>query len=195
MSKECMQCGAIPYKNNLTFDAVWHSIRFRLNPVWTVDTGSLFLVSCSAEEFFSNSSGLTFHIHDLDAVTKDDLVAFVSISQPKLLQMNGKREPFHLETAKALKKKKKNLERLYRPKLYLRVRRAKPEDRVFMEVLQSIRRSKKEGVHADHSFTAPTKERVGLLRRETKVVKGVTLVSMVCCVSHTLHLGRIAFSH
>ena len=135
------------------------------------------MVSCTAEEFFFHYTGLTFHVKDQDAVSKDDVVARVSIPHAKLLSMNGERETFPLEVTPIFKRRKKNLGRLYRPKLHPRVRRANLNDVEFMTTLNSIRRSKKEGVHANHSFIAPTKERVGLLRRETKVVDGVTLVS------------------
>lgn len=148
-----------------------------LNPVWTVDTRSLFLVSCTAEDFFGHVAGLTFHVVDQDPVSKGAVVAHVSVPHTKLLQMDGERESFRLDVTPAFKKKKKNLGRYYKPKLHLRVRSADQDDLQFMKLLTSIRCSKKEGVHADHCFIAPQKERVGLLRRETKVVDGVTLVS------------------
>ena len=148
-----------------------------LNPVWTVETRSLFLISCTAEMFFSHDSGLTFHIIDQDHVTKDDYVASVSISQTKLLEMDGTRESFKLDVPNRIKIKKKNVTRYYKPKLHLRVRRAGDDDIDFMQRLTSSDQSKSEGVNADQSFTAPTKERVGVLRREVKYVDGVKLVS------------------
>lgn len=47
---------------------------FRLNPVWTVHNGSLFMVSCSAEEFFSFSYGLVFCVKDFDLVGLKDRI-------------------------------------------------------------------------------------------------------------------------
>jgi hypothetical protein len=148
----------------------------RLHPVWTVDTGSLFVMSCSAEEFFTFGAGLTFCIKDFDSVSKDELVGQVSVSQSDLLEMNGERVTLDLKVPRGLLKKGKS-KKLYTPKLNIRVRQAQPEDKAFIKTLNSIKRSKKEGVHASASFVAPVKERVGMLKRETKVVDGVTLVS------------------
>jgi len=150
-------------------------IKDDLNPVWTVDTLSLFLISCTAKDFFSHDAGLTFHIIDQDHVTKDDVVASVSIPQTKLLVMDGVRESFKLDVSPRIKIKKKNIGRYYKPKLHLRVRHADNDDVSFMKLLTTYGGSKSEGVNVDQSFTAPTKERVGVLRRESKYVNGVKL--------------------
>jgi hypothetical protein len=148
-----------------------------LNPVWTVDTGSLFTVTCLAEEFFSFTSGLTFCVKDFDCASSDELVGQVSISQNDLLLMNGERMAFDLKVPRKLMNKK-NSNKLYAPKLNIRVRRAKPDDMTFMKTLHCIKRSKREGVHASASFVSPTRQRVGILKkRESKVSDGVVLVS------------------
>lgn len=153
------------------------TIYCRLNPVWTVDTGSLFIVTCPAEEFFSFASGLTFCIKDFDAVTSDEVVGQVSVSQDALLSMNGERVTLDLKIPRKFMNKK-NSKKLYGPKLNLRVRKARPEDVTFMKTLHSIKRSKKKGLHASTSSVSPKIQPTGLVKkRKSKVVDGVTLVS------------------
>jgi hypothetical protein len=51
------------------------------DPIWTVETGSLFLISMPLAEFFSGSSvGLTFEVLDYDAVGKHDRLGKVVLS-------------------------------------------------------------------------------------------------------------------
>jgi C2 domain len=159
-----------------------------LNPVWTVDTGSLFLMECPAEEFFSYATGLMFRINDLDRVGTNDVIGHVAIHQTDLLQMKGERSSFPIQVEPSLLKK--NAKKLYQPKLNLRVRKARPEDKAFIKALHSVRRSKKSGIYADASFVAPNKQSVGLLRRETKKVNGITMVSFVCVFILILIGGR-----
>ncbi|KAG7337322.1 C2 domain containing protein [Nitzschia inconspicua] len=145
-----------------------------LNPVWTVDTGSLFLVDCVAEEFFSYAAGLMFRIIDNDRVGINEEIGKVTIRQTDLLQMNGERLSFPIQVSPHLKKKK-NVKKLYPPKLNLRVRKATPHDKTFVAALSTVKRFKRDGMYAEASFVPPHKPRLGLLRREVKTVDGVKL--------------------
>jgi hypothetical protein len=147
-----------------------------LNPVWTVETGSLFLVDCLAEEFFSYATGLLFRISDADHLSKNEIVGHAALSQMRLLQMNGNRTSIPIEVSPNMLQRK-NATRLYAPKLNIRVRKAMDSDIEFIKQLDIVRRSKKEGIYANASFVAPTKHRVGLLHREVKKQDGVEMVS------------------
>jgi hypothetical protein len=145
-----------------------------LNPVWTVGTGSLFIVSCTAEEFFTYNTGISFQILDHDSVTANDVVAECAIHQGELLQMKGERTSLELAITQKILDRNPNM--VFRPKLHIRARKAKPKDREFIKTLHYIKRSKKEGVHADTFSFAPDRARLGLWHRGTKTVDGVKLV-------------------
>eukprot|EP00934_Nitzschia_sp_Nitz4_P005692 Nitzschia sp. Nitz4//scaffold348_size17284//6198//9518//NITZ4_008842-RA/size17284-processed-gene-0.10-mRNA-1//-1//CDS//3329548688//5682//frame0 len=144
-----------------------------VNPIWTVDNGSLFLLSTTAQEFFEASAGLTFIIKDYDGITKNDVLCRTTIDQSALLAMKGERVELPLQILKEQKYKKSSEH--FEPKLYLRARPAKGSDRDFMKQVIAVKKSKSLGVYADKTFIGPQKERVGLLKRENKVVDGKRL--------------------
>ena len=67
-------------------------------------------------------------------------------------------------------------DRIYSSKIYLRVRKATPEDKRFIMTFNDIRRSKREGVYTDTSFKANA-DWVGVLKRESKRLDDVEVVS------------------
>ena len=159
----------------------FHSILKRLNPVWTVHNGSLFMVSCSAEEFFSFSYGLVFCVKDYDLGKKDDLVGRVELSQEQLLSMTGERIAVELDIPQEMRENPSRRgnsgnETIYTPKLYLRVRKATSEDKKFIMTFNEIKQSKRAGVYTNTSFNA-NGDLLGLFKRESKKVDGVKLVS------------------
>ena len=149
----------------------------RLNPIWTVDNGSLFIMSTTAEEFFSYDSGLSFVIKDYDNLGSNEVIARLAVSQTDLLSMKGERKAFSLEVRSG--ENFKMATEFFGPKFYLRVRPAQKADRDFMKKFHAVKQSKKLGIYADESFVAPKRERVGLLRKEKKVVDGIAMVSTV----------------
>jgi Ca2+-dependent lipid-binding protein len=151
-----------------------------LNPVWTVDNGSLFIMSASAEEFFSNVSGLTFVLKDYDALSSNEVLFKLEVAQVDLLALDGERTSFNLQILQPDKFLMSS--KHFKPKLQLRVRPAENEDRRFMKQVFAIKKSKKLGIYADSSFVAPKVERMGLLKREKKMMDGIQLV----CTSTTV---------
>lgn len=67
-------------------------------------------------------------------------------------------------------------DRIYSSKIYLRVRKATPEDKRFIMTFNDIRRSKREGVYTDTSFKANA-DWLGVLKRESKRIDDVEVVS------------------
>jgi len=132
-----------------------------LNPVWTVDNGSLFILNVSATDFFSSSTGLTFLVKDYDGLSSNDVIGKVSISQEDLLQSKGERKEYELATTKKSSTPLK-------PLLNVRVRPAVESDFKFIQTLHSIQKSKKEGVYTDTAFVGPKPHSVTMLKRETK---------------------------
>jgi hypothetical protein len=147
-----------------------------LNPIWTVKNGSLFILNCTAEEFFASASGLSFFVKDYDVGSSNELVGKVDISQTTLLDMaTGERTEFEMQPMGSFKPKLIH----FVPKLVLRVRKAEPADFQFMKEKDAMKKSKKLGIYADHAFLAPTVEVSKLLRRESKFIDGVKKVCVI----------------
>jgi hypothetical protein len=144
-----------------------------LNPIWSVDNGSLFILSYTAEELFSYAAGLTFLIKDYDGLSSNDTIGKVEVSPTNLLAMTGDRTELVITAMGHFKSKT----RYFKPKLQLRVRKATAKDLEFLKELHAIKKSKKLGIYADQSFVAPHSNQVRLLARESKTVDGVKLVS------------------
>lgn len=81
-SKECHRTGPIHGNDN---------------PIWTVATGSLFLLDVSPEDFFGSAQGLTFFVKDYDAVSVDDSLGKMFVSQETLLKSTGARIEYDLD--------------------------------------------------------------------------------------------------
>jgi hypothetical protein len=67
----------------------------RLDPIWTVKTGSLFLFSVDAKELFL-SEGLTFIIMEFDALRPSTILGTVSMAPKDINSSNGERLEFKL---------------------------------------------------------------------------------------------------
>jgi hypothetical protein len=144
-----------------------------LNPIWTVDNGSLFILSYTAEELFSYAAGLTFMIKDYDGLSGNETIGKVEVPPTDLLAMTGDRTELVITAMGNFKSKT----HYFKSKLQLRVRKATAKDLEFLKQLHAIKKGKKSGIYADQSFVAPHSNQVRLLARESKIVDGVKLVS------------------
>jgi hypothetical protein len=144
-----------------------------LNPIWTVDSGSLFILSYTAEELFSYAAGLTFLIKDYDGLSGNETIGKVEVPPTDLLAMRGDRTELNISAMGNFKSKT----HFFTPKLQLRARKATSGDLEFLKQLHAIKKSKHLGIYADQSFVAPHSNQVRLLSRESKTVDGVKLVS------------------
>jgi hypothetical protein len=69
----------------------------RVNPIWTIDTGSLFLLSVTPEAFFATATGLSFFVKDYDVMGKNDVLGRVVVGQEELLDGKGERSVYALQ--------------------------------------------------------------------------------------------------
>lgn len=146
------------------------------NPVWTIDTGCLCLLSISAKDFFQPSAGLTFVVKDKDRIKVDDCLGVVSVHQKTLLELTGEeRLALPLNILKAHRYYSKR-NAFLQPTLHIRARQATKEDRIFMKKVFSVQKRKLSGIYADQTFVGPQRDRVNALRRESKIVDGVRKV-------------------
>lgn len=73
----------------------WHRtdvISKSLNPVWTLSTGSLFLIQTTLKEFFGNGAGrVEFTVKDYDSVGENDVLGSVLVPKKDMLEGKGER--------------------------------------------------------------------------------------------------------
>lgn len=98
-------------------------IHNNLNPIWTLSTGSLFLVEMTPEEFFSSSAGMTFVIKDEDTIGSNETLATVTVPLEVLLEGKGERVGYVIEPHDKPDKKPER-----EGKLFLRFKKATAED-------------------------------------------------------------------
>jgi Ca2+-dependent lipid-binding protein len=91
-----------------------------LDPIWTLGSGSLFLVQMTPEDFFSCAGGMSFTVKDYDAVGGNEIIGRVTLTLDELLSGTGQRHGYDI-VAKVLGEKNHG-------KLYLRFKEATPED-------------------------------------------------------------------
>lgn len=70
-----------------------------MNPIWTIASGSLFLLNVSPEEFFGSAQGLSFFVQDDAAMTsRNDTLGKTFVAQEVLLKGDGARVEYDLES-------------------------------------------------------------------------------------------------
>jgi len=128
-----------------------------LDPIWTLYTGSLCLISCTAEEFFASLGGLTFVVKDHDTMDRDDLLGRVQISAEEALAADGKRVGYEVIPDKPPEAKPSKP-----PMLYIRIKQANDDDVRFMKQYMVDSKpdalgmkKKKQGVHNSETFLPP----------------------------------------
>lgn len=100
-----------------------------LNPIWTLQTGSLFVLSIDSKELFAGD-GLFCRVVDYDVISNDDLGMFV-VPPSVLYTANGEREVFKLKPPPRSKLKE------VPGHLAIRCRRATQYDKDFMQEFES----------------------------------------------------------
>jgi len=134
-----------------------------VNPIWTIDSGSLFLLDVTPEEFFGSAEGLSFILRDYDKISSNDTLGKVFVSQENLLNGDGDRVEFDLVESCSKNKKQPG-------RLVLRFRKAAEEDVLFMERLLSAQKAKISGVYGDETFVQPHVSSNKFLHREHRNV-------------------------
>jgi hypothetical protein len=90
-----------------------------LDPIWTLNSGSLFLLQMTPEDYFSCAGGMSFTVKDYDAVGANEILGRVTLKLDELLDGTGQRHGRCVD--KVLGDKNHG-------KLYLRFKEALPED-------------------------------------------------------------------
>ena len=144
-------------------------IKNSLFPIWTVETGSLFVLQMTLSEFFKASSvGLTFDVMNSKSTKRDELLGRISIPQHKVLEFASPSTKSAKNTLKNRSSGRTQQQRQQRyvprrelpmtnllarfdveqavvvPKLNLRFKNATREDLRFLKVLYKVSRKKKQ---------------------------------------------------
>lgn len=83
-----------PYVIASLHDEVIHKtkhIHFTSDPIWTLDTGSLFLLNTTPKELFMSKEGVMFEVRDYDHIGAGTSLGFAWFSPKELYHANGKR--------------------------------------------------------------------------------------------------------
>jgi hypothetical protein len=101
-----------------------------LSPIWTLDTGSLFLLQTTPEEFFAASSGMSFVLKDWDQIGSNETLGTVTVGLEELLEGTGERKGYEIVLPKQPKETKPEKDETKKNKsmLYLRYKRASQQD-------------------------------------------------------------------
>ncbi len=78
-----------------------------MDPIWTLQTGSLFLLVMTPEEYFASVGGMSFIIKDFDVVGSNKILGRVTVKLQELLNGNGERVEYDIEPPKKPEDNKK----------------------------------------------------------------------------------------
>jgi len=81
----------------------WHKtgvVANTLNPVWTISTGSLFLIQTNLTDFFEKAMRMEFIVKDYDTVGSNEILGSVLVNKNEMFSGDGERIDYELETAK-----------------------------------------------------------------------------------------------
>jgi hypothetical protein len=113
-----------------------------LNPIWTLKTGSLFLLTVDSKKLFLEE-GLNFMVKDHDQFGKDEVLGIVNVEPRHLYLAQGERVPFKLHPPNGSKQAE------VPGYLVIRCRRASDYDQKFMADFEKFRGKKGVASH-DH---------------------------------------------
>ncbi len=83
----------------------YHSLcttKRRLDPIWTVKTGSLFLLETKTKDLFRCFDGIRFEVWDYDFVGSGSLLGVSSVPAKVIYEANSERLEFPLKTVPAV---------------------------------------------------------------------------------------------
>eukprot|EP00536_Pseudo-nitzschia_multiseries_P015431 jgi/Psemu1/246838/estExt_Genewise1.C_8860010 len=136
-----------------------------LNPIWTLKTGSLFLLQTDSKRFFIEK-GIKFVVRDYDKLSKHDVLAYCQVDPKVLYHANGERMEFKLSPPPSSGRSANSNQNA--GILVIRCRRATQYDQKFME---EYNRQERKNVKGVASYNAPVADTNVLKTITTKVKK------------------------
>lgn len=122
-----------------------------LNPIWTVFTKSLFILTVTAQELFTSDKGLSFRISDYDKGSADDVLGIIYIPAKFIYSATGERVTVPIQPF---------IEGYEEPRygdgtLSIRCRHATDKDLIFMEKYDAFHEKKAKKASGFATETAP----------------------------------------
>lgn len=164
----------------------WHKtgvVSQTLNPVWTLTSGSLFLIQTNLTDFFAKANNIEFVVRDYDRIGDDDVLGTVLVSKKELINGDGERVDYELTTAK-LTGTKNDFIGQKKSFLTLRSKKATEEDIAFLQSYQAkqstgvmgrlgLSSGPPTGVYIDDSYLPPRNHtNTTNYKRQTKSEEG-----------------------
>jgi hypothetical protein len=155
-----------------------------INPVWTLSTGSLFLLQSNLVDFFERSNVLEFTVKSNKAMVgiENQTIGTVMIHKTELLNGTGERKYYQILRPPTSSRSKNTVhntddDSAEAPCLYLRYRHASMEDVEFMKTFQEETKRKsdlqpEDGVYASEAFLPPQLHTTPFLHRSTEKLEG-----------------------
>jgi len=136
-----------------------------LNPVWTLSTGSLFLLNVESKRFFIEG-GLKFVVKDYDRVGRNDVLGICKVDPKVFYKAKGERMEFKLTPPRVANAGSRDGPDDSAGVLVVRCRRATPYDEKFMADFAKQESKNAKGVA---SYDAPEADTSALKTLTTKV--------------------------
>jgi len=138
--------GSDPYVKVKLGDKDIHKTQYisnNQNPIYTIKTGSLFVLNVMKQEFIEEKDAVTFIVKDFDAVgMSNDELGTVSVSGEDLIKANGERMVLKLNPKKGSKHKEAGV-------INIRCRPASNYDKKFLEYANGDRKGDFLGIGAN----------------------------------------------
>ena len=65
--------------------------------MWTLETGSVFLLEVTAQELFEHAEGIIFHLMDYDTLKSNNSLGFASLPPKAIYKGNGEQQEFDIK--------------------------------------------------------------------------------------------------
>lgn len=135
----------------------------RLDPIWTLQTGSLFILTTQTKELFAGD-GLCCFVRDYDVLSNDEMGHFI-VPPSLLYQANGEREVFKLQPPLGKTKEVPGY-------VAIRCRRATDYDKKFMKEYALAEKDKPEDATSIAQSSQGGKSTIqSIISRNSKVDK------------------------
>lgn len=139
-----------------------------LNPIWTLNTGSLFLLHVESRRFFIED-GLKFVVKDYDSIGKDEVLGICTVNPKIFYKAKGERMEFNLSNPRVSNPGSKDQhDDSVASTIVIRCRRASAYDQKFMADFAKQDTKNAKGVS---SYTAPEADTSVFKTLTTKVRK------------------------
>eukprot|EP00550_Attheya_septentrionalis_P000574 CAMPEP_0198283726 /NCGR_PEP_ID=MMETSP1449-20131203/3307_1 /TAXON_ID=420275 /ORGANISM="Attheya septentrionalis, Strain CCMP2084" /LENGTH=1175 /DNA_ID=CAMNT_0043980497 /DNA_START=124 /DNA_END=3651 /DNA_ORIENTATION=+ len=136
------------------------------DPIWTLDTGSLFLIQMTPDDFFASTGGVSFLLKDYHTLLHNDVVGRVILPLESILKAKGERKEYEIKYDRSL-----GVRSHKKCHLSLRIKKASEDDIQFMEAYAQYKGL--VGVYANEISALPRPPDLSLFKVDWKRVRDI----------------------